>query len=123
MGTKKTILLVDDSESIREAVGFMLRQAGYIVCEACSGVDALNFFDGRSFHLLLTDYHMPEMNGLELISRIRQMNLYKYLPVLVLTTEHQKEMIMAAKQAGATGWLNKPFEQQKLLQTVRRLIR
>lgn len=119
----KKILVVDDSESIREILTFSLKQAGYEVMAAADGVEAINFFDGRHIDLVLTDYHMPRMNGLELIERVRNSESYKYIPVLVLTTENQMEKIREARQAGATGWLLKPFNTDKLLQTLRKVIR
>ncbi len=119
----KQILIVDDSESIREVLAFSLEQAGYQVYSACDGLDALNYFDGRTIDLLLTDFHMPNLNGLELIIKVRQLETYKYLPILVLTTENQKDIIQKAKSAGATGWLLKPFNTQKLLLTLRKVIR
>ena len=119
----KQILIADDSKSIREVLAFSLVNAGYKVFVARDGMDALNFFDGRSIDLLLTDYHMPNMNGLELIGKVRELELYKYIPVLVLTTENQSSIIKAAKDSGATGWLLKPFNAEKLIQTLRKVIR
>lgn len=119
----KQILIADDSKSIREVLSFSLVNAGYQVFVACDGMDALNFFDGRSIDLLLTDYHMPNMNGLELICKVRELEPYKYIPVLVLTTENQSSIIKEAKNSGATGWLLKPFNAEKLIQTLRKVIR
>jgi len=119
----KQIIIADDSESIREILAFSLENAGYEVMVAHDGLDALRFFDGRSIDLLLTDYHMPNLNGLELIVKVRQLENYKFMPILVLTTEKQVEMIREARDSGATGWLLKPFNTQKLLQTLRKVIR
>jgi two-component system chemotaxis response regulator CheY len=119
----KQILIVDDSESIREVLAFSIANAGFDVFVACDGSDALSFFDGRSIDLLLTDYHMPRLNGLELIKKVRQMETYKYMPILVLTTENQLKIIKEAKESGATGWLTKPFSTEKLLLTLRKVIR
>jgi two-component system, chemotaxis family, chemotaxis protein CheY len=119
----KQILIADDSESIREILAFGLKNAGYEVMVASDGLDALRFFDGRSIDLLLTDYHMPNLNGLELIVKVRQIENYKFMPILVLTTEKQVEMIREARDSGATGWLLKPFNTEKLLQTLRKVIR
>jgi two-component system, chemotaxis family, chemotaxis protein CheY len=119
----KQILIADDSKSIREVLAFSLTNAGYEVFVARDGMDALNFFDGRSIDLLLTDYYMPNMNGLELIEKIRELDHYKNIPVLVLTTENQRSMIKEAKDLGATGWLLKPFSTDKLIQTLRKMIR
>lgn len=119
----KQILIVDDSKSIREVLAFSLVKEGYQVIVACDGMDAIRFFDGRPIDLLLTDYHMPHMNGLELISKVREMEAYKYIPMLVLTTENQGSIIKEAKNSGATGWLLKPFNTEKLIQTLRKVIR
>ena len=119
----KQILIVDDSESIREVLAYSLENAGYQVLVAFDGMDALKYFDGRTIDLLLTDYHMPNLNGLELIVKVRQIENYKFIPILVLTTENQTEMIREARDSGATGWLLKPFNTEKLLQTLRKVIR
>lgn len=119
----KQILIVDDSESIREVLAFSLANAGYEVLVACDGLDALKYFDGRTIDLVLTDYHMPKLNGLELILKVRQLESYKFVPLLVLTTENQVGMIKEARECGATGWLTKPFNTEKLLQTLRKVIR
>ncbi len=119
----KQILIADDSESIREILSFSLSNAGYQVLVATDGLDALKYFDGRPIDLLLTDYHMPNMNGLELTMKVRQNENYKFIPILVLTTEKQVEIIREAKDSGATGWLLKPFNTEKLLQTLRKVIR
>jgi two-component system chemotaxis response regulator CheY len=119
----KQILIVDDSESIREVLAYSISTAGYEVMVATDGLDALKFFDGRTVDLLLTDYHMPNLNGLELLQNVRQMAAYKFIPILVLTTENQVEMIREAKKSGATGWLLKPFNTEKLIQTLRKVIR
>lgn len=119
----KQILIADDSKSIREVLAFSLKNAGYQVFVAHDGMDALNFFDGRSIDLLLTDYHMPNMNGLELIGKVRELENYRFIPVLVLTTENQRSIIKEAKDSGATGWLLKPFNTEKLILTLRKVIR
>lgn len=119
----KQILIVDDSESIREVLAYSISNAGYQTLVASDGMDALKYFDGRTIDLLLTDYHMPHLNGLELIKRVRQIDDYRFLPILVLTTENQSEMIREARDSGATGWLMKPFNTEKLLQTLRKVIR
>jgi Response regulator containing a CheY-like receiver domain and a GGDEF domain len=119
----KQILIADDSQSIREILAFSLERAGYSVLVASDGLEAYNLLDGRAVDLLLTDYHMPNVNGLELITKVRMLDAYKYLPILVLTTEKQTEFINEAREAGATGWLLKPFSTEKLLQTLRKVIR
>lgn len=115
----KQILIADDSESIREVLAFSLERAGFGVMVASDGLDATRFLDGRPIDLLLTDYHMPNLNGLELISKVRETELY----ILVLTTEKQSHIIREAQKAGATGWLYKPFSTEKLIETLKKVIR
>ena len=120
--TRKRVVVVEDSVSIREIVVFSLKSSGFDVVCASNGVEAMSLFDGRKMDLLLTDYHMPEMNGLELIRWVRGIKQYRRLPIVVLTTENQRSVILEAKEAGATGWLNKPFSLEKLTQIIRRVI-
>lgn len=119
----KTILIVDDSESIREVVTFTLKNAGYNVLVGNDGKQALAFFDGREIDLMITDLHMPNMDGIELIKQVRQLNDYANMPILFLTTESQTERKMEAKNAGATGWIIKPFVPEKLLKALVKVIR
>jgi two-component system chemotaxis response regulator CheY len=120
---EKTILIVDDSESIREVVNFTLENAGYKVLVGVDGSDALKFLDGTEIHLVITDFHMPNMDGISLIKAIRAREQYQYVPILLLTTESQTAKKEEAKAAGATGWIVKPFVQDKLLAVVQKLIR
>jgi len=83
----KNILIVDDSESIREVVSFTLENEGYNVLVGDDGTDAMKYLDGRQIDLVITDLHMPQMNGIELIKNIRAMDSYKRIPILFLTTE------------------------------------
>lgn len=121
MGYK--ILIIDDSDSIREVVGFTLENAGHEVIKAVDGKDALRFFDGQKFDLVITDLHMPNMNGIELIREVRALNDYKFVPILFLTTESQTAKKMEAKEAGATGWIVKPFAPEKLLEAINKVVR
>lgn len=118
-----TILIVDDSESIREVVKATLENSGYVVLAGVDGVDALQYLDGRNISLVITDLNMPNKDGIELIRDIRQKGEYKFVPILLLTTESQTEKKQEAKAAGATGWIVKPFVQEKLLATVKKVIR
>ncbi len=118
----KTILIVDDSPSIREIIKYAL-SSDHSVFAAVDGLDALNYLDGRRVDLVITDLHMPNMDGLELIKAIRLKELYKYIPILFLTTESSVEMKLKAKKEGATGWLQKPFDMEKLKKTVNKLVR
>ncbi len=120
----KTIVIVDDSESIREVVSFTLENAGYNVLVGIDGKDALKFFDGSTeIDLLITDLYMPNMNGIELIRAVRDNPDYKRIPILFLTTESQRDKKMEAKDAGATGWIIKPFVPAKLLSALDKVIR
>lgn len=120
---KKRILFVDDSESIREIVNFTLENEGYEVLLSDNGKNATNHLNGQSIDLVITDLHMPEMNGIELIKEIRQIPKYLRTPILFLTTESQTEKKMEAKDAGATGWIVKPFVPAKLLAAITKVIR
>lgn len=120
----KTILIVDDSESIREVVHFTLENAGYNVLVGIDGKDALKFFDGSNqIDLLITDLYMPNMDGIELIKAVRMNEYYKRIPILFLTTESQREKKLEAKDAGATGWIIKPFVPAKLLSALNKVLR
>lgn len=119
----KTILIVDDSESIREVVSFTLKNEGYNVLVGVDGKDALKFLDGSHIDLIITDLHMPEMNGIEFIKNVRAMDQYKRIPILFLTTESQSSKKMEAKEAGATGWIIKPFVPAKLIAALKKVLR
>ena len=119
----KKILIVDDSASIRAVVAFTLQSAGHDVISAEDGEDALNKLDGKSVDLIITDLHMPILDGIGLIRRVREIDLYKYIPILFLTTESQESKKLEAKQAGATGWIIKPFVPEKLLAVIDKIVR
>jgi two-component system chemotaxis response regulator CheY len=119
----KTILVVDDSESIREIVSFTLENEGYRVLLGKDGKDALKYLDEESIDLILTDLHMPEMNGIEFIKSVRSNAEYKTTPILFLTTESQTAKKMEAREAGATGWIIKPFVPAKLLEAINKVMR
>ena len=119
----KTILIVDDSESIREVVSFTLENEGYTVLVGIDGKDALKFLDGKEIDLIITDLHMPEMDGIGLIKEVRKMDKYQRVPILFLTTESQAAKKMEAKEAGATGWIIKPFVPAKLLEAINKVLR
>lgn len=118
----KTILAVDDSASIRQMVSFTLKGAGYTVIEAVDGQDGLTKAKGTQCNLVLTDQNMPKMDGITLIKSLRALPNYKTTPILVLTTETSDAMKTAGRAAGATGWLVKPFDPQKLLEVVQKVI-
>ncbi|MCK4920665.1 MAG: response regulator [Bacteroidales bacterium] len=118
----KKILIVDDSDSIREVVNFTLENEGFDVLVGVDGQDALKFLNGDKIDLLITDLHMPNMNGIELIKEVRKMDVYKMIPILFLTTESQTEKKMEAKNAGATGWIIKPFVPAKLIGAINKVL-
>jgi two-component system chemotaxis response regulator CheY len=120
---EKTILIVDDSESIREVVIFTLENAGYKVLSAVDGKDALRFLDGSHLDMILTDLHMPNMDGIGLIKEVRKIEAYKFVPILYLTTESQQSIKNEARQAGATGWIVKPFMPDKLIAAIGKIIK
>ncbi|HEY2679502.1 MAG TPA: response regulator [Steroidobacteraceae bacterium] len=118
----KKILTVDDSASMRQMVLFTLQSAGYEVVQTCDGVEALDWARESPVDLVLTDVHMPRMDGITLVRELRGLLHYKLVPMLILTTESSTERKMAGKQAGATGWIVKPFNPVQLLATVARVI-
>jgi two-component system, chemotaxis family, chemotaxis protein CheY len=119
---ERTILIVDDSESIREIVSFTLENEGFKVKVGIDGQDALKFLNGEKIDLIITDLHMPVMNGIELIRIVRNTPEYKMVPILFLTTESQTEKKMEAKDAGATGWIIKPFVPVKLIAAIHKVL-
>jgi two-component system chemotaxis response regulator CheY len=118
----KAVLAVDDSASIRQMVAFTLKSAGYDVVEAADGVDGLAKAKARGFDMVLTDQNMPRMDGLTLVKSLRAVAQYRTTPILILTTESSDAMKAQGKAAGATGWLVKPFDPQKLLDVVKKVI-
>lgn len=118
----KMILTVDDSPSIRGMVAFTLKGGGYGVVEAVDGVDGLSKAKSQPFALILTDQNMPKMDGIALIKALRGLPQYRATPILMLTTEAGDTMKAQGRAAGATGWLVKPFDPQKLLEVVRKVI-
>ncbi len=119
---KIAILFVDDSASMREMVRFTLEGAGYEVLESSDGVEALQFAEENKVDLVLTDVNMPNMDGITLIAELRKLTDYKFTPILTLTTEGGVEKKLEGKEAGATGWIVKPFDPDSLLSTIRRVL-
>ena len=118
-----SILAVDDSASMRQMVSFTLKSAGYNVVEAVDGQDAFEKAGGRSFDLVLTDQNMPRMDGISLTKKLRETAQFKTTPILILTTESSDQMKQAGRAAGATGWLVKPFDPNKLIEVIQKVIR
>ena len=117
------ILVVDDSVSIRNMVSFTLKQQQHEIVEASDGMDGLAKAKTGRFDLVITDINMPKMDGIALCQALRKMPAFKFTPILMLTTESSTDMKMKGKAAGATGWLVKPFNPEKLLATIKRVIR
>lgn len=120
----KKILIVDDSKSIREVVSFTLENAGFEVFKGVDGVDGLEVLQkNTSIDLIITDLHMPNKDGFEFIRDVRAQEAFKFVPILFLTTESQNDKKMQAKEAGATGWIVKPFVPEKLLAAINKVVR
>lgn len=118
----KVIMTADDSASVRQMVGFTLKDAGYDVVEAKDGQDALNKLTGSGVNMLITDLNMPNMDGIELIKQVRSQQQFKFIPIIMLTTESQAEMKQKGKAAGATGWIVKPFKPEQLVAVVKKVL-
>ncbi len=118
----KTILIVDDSSSLRSVVGTALKGAGYDVIEAEDGRDALTKLNGQKIHLIISDVNMPNMNGIEFLKASKQIPAYKFTPVIMLTTESAEEKKMQGQAGGAKAWMVKPFQPPQLLNAVSKLV-
>ncbi|OQX27008.1 MAG: two-component system response regulator [Desulfobacteraceae bacterium IS3] len=119
----KLIMTVDDSASIRMMVSFTLKNAGYDVIEAVDGLDALNKLSGTArVRMMIVDLNMPKMNGIDLIRAVRANADYKFIPIVMLTTESQFLKKQEGKAAGATGWIVKPFKPQQLLTVIKKVL-
>ena len=118
----KTIMIVDDSASIRTVVRLTLEKAGFVVIDACDGQDALEKLNGVKIHLLITDVNMPNMDGITLVKEVKKLPLYKFTPIMILTTESRTDKKNDGRVAGAKAWLVKPFQPPTLLQAVSKLI-
>jgi two-component system, chemotaxis family, chemotaxis protein CheY len=118
----KTILIVDDSASLRQVVSIALRGAGYDVIEACDGRDALATLTGQKVHLMISDVNMPNMDGISFVKAVKQLPAYKFTPVVMLTTESQEEKKREGQAAGAKAWVVKPFRPEQMLVVVQKLV-
>lgn len=117
------VLIVDDMASMRKMVSFTLKSVGHEVTAAADGDEALEIARSNSFDLVITDVNMPNMSGLALTEELRKLPAFRFTPILLLTTESSQEKKMEGKAAGATGWLVKPFDPDKLLMTIKRVLR
>jgi len=118
----KKVLLVDDAGVIRQVSSMTVKTAGFEVTEAVNGKDALEKLKETRFDLLVTDINMPEMDGIELIKSVRTMEEYKFIPIIVLSTLSQEDKVKEGREAGASGWLFKPFNGRKLVETIKKFI-
>lgn len=118
----KTILIVDDSASLRQVVSMTLKGAGYDVLEACDGQDALGKLTGQKVHLIISDVNMPVMDGISFVREVKKNASYKFTPVIMLTTEATEEKKRMGQDAGAKAWVVKPFQPQQMLAAVSKLV-
>ena len=118
----KTVLIVDDSSTMRTMVAFTLQQAGFAVVEGSNGQEALNKLSGQRVDLIVTDLNMPVMDGITFIKNVRSQPAMRGIPVLMLTTESHEAKRREGKAAGATGWIVKPFHPDKLLSTIAKVL-
>jgi len=116
------VLVVDDSAAIRQSITYVLQQGGYEVTEAKDGLDGLSVLASmEETNLIITDVNMPNMDGISFIRKVRENDKYKFTPIIVLTTESQGSKMNEGKEAGATGWIVKPFSSEKLLGVVKKV--
>ena len=118
----KCILIVDDSETVRQVLQLALGNAGYKVVEAEDGFDALAKLSVAQIDMLITDLNMPNMDGLELIKKVREEGNQRFTPIVMLTTESSEEKKKAGREAGASGWIVKPFKPEQLLKVVKMVL-
>ncbi|MBV4455743.1 MULTISPECIES: response regulator [Pseudomonas] len=118
----KSVLVVDDSSSVRQVVGIALKSAGYDVIEASDGRDALNKLTGQKVHLIISDVNMPNMDGITFVKEVKKLANYKFTPIIMLTTESQESKKAEGQAAGAKAWVVKPFQPAQMLAAVSKLI-
>ncbi len=117
----KTIMIVDDSASMRQVVGITLKGAGYDVLEGIDGIDALAKLKGQKVHLIISDVNMPNMDGISFVKAVKLLPAYKFTPIIMLTTESEESKKTQGQAAGAKAWVVKPFQPAQLLMAVQRL--
>ena len=118
----KTIMVVDDSASLRQIVSIALKGAGYDVIEGSDGKDALTKLDGKKIHLIISDVNMPNMDGITFVKEVKKHPQYKFTPIIMLTTESQEQKKAEGQAAGAKAWVVKPFKPDQMLQAVSKLV-
>jgi two-component system chemotaxis response regulator CheY len=117
----KTIMVVDDSASLRMVVGMALKNAGYGVIEGCDGKDALGKLTGQKVHLIITDLNMPNLDGIGFVKQVKAHPSYKFTPIIMLTTEGQEAKKQEGQAAGIKAWVVKPFQPEQMLGAVAKL--
>lgn len=118
----KAVLTVDDSPSIRQMVKLVLGQAGFEVHEAADGIEGLEKAKSKPVQMIVTDLNMPRMDGITLVRELRKLPTYKGVPIILLTTESDESFKKQAKEAGATGWITKPFKQEQLIAVAQKVL-
>jgi len=118
----KTVMVVDDSSSVRQVVSIALKGAGYEVIEASDGKDALAKLTGQKVHLMISDVNMPNMDGISFVKEVKKLANYKFTPIIMLTTESQEGKKQEGQAAGAKAWVVKPFQPAQMLAAVAKLI-
>ncbi|MDO9069244.1 MAG: response regulator [Deltaproteobacteria bacterium] len=118
----KTIMIVDDSASLRQVASIILKGAGYELIEACDGNDALAKLNDYKVHLIISDVNMPNMDGIAFMKAVKRLPNHKFTPIIMLTTTSQEAMRQEAREAGVKAWMVKPFDKDKLLEIVSRFV-
>jgi two-component system, chemotaxis family, chemotaxis protein CheY len=119
---KKRIIVVEDFNTSRQIIKKTLESMGHMVDEACDGREALRYFDGTHIDMVITDFNMPNMDGASLVEYIRSKDAYRYIPVLMLSTETNPEKIQRARDARITGWIKKPFDITEFKRQIEKLL-
>jgi two-component system chemotaxis response regulator CheY len=111
----KTIMIVDDSASVRQLASILLHVAGYDVIECCDGNDALSKLNGKKVHLIISDVNMPNMGGISFVQAVRNLPEHKFCPIVMLSVGCLSSAREQAREAGVKAWITKPFDKQQLL--------
>ncbi len=124
----RMVVIVDDSKTVRASVEYILKKEGYQVVQAADGIEGVAKLEelrqkGMRPGMIISDINMPNMDGIHFITEIKKSMYYKFVPVLVLTTESQNEKMMEGKKAGAAGWLVKPFSPEQLVGVVKKFVK
>ncbi len=119
---KRTVLIVDDAPSMRKLISLTLTRGGYEAIEAAGGAEAMEKIVDIDVDMVITDLNMPDMDGIELIKKLRSLHEFRFKPIVMLTTESQKQMIEKGRKAGANGWIIKPFRTEQLVEIVKKFV-